>query len=213
MTTVPVHTERLPTARPLAGAVSVAEASVAAPSPEVLRELELAQARSGKIRKAVSVALFNGWTAGIFAALSLPFAFSSLVALLMSAILTIVAYNEFAGAKGLKRFDERAARKLGCNQIGFGLTLVFYALWSMYSTLTTPNEFQATLAQAGQAAAMFGSIDQLYRNITLATYGGLILGSLIFQGGTAWYYFSRMRHIRAYVRETPAWLLDHQRLL
>ncbi len=60
-------------------------------------------------------------------------------------------------------------------------------------------------------AGMLGSIEQLQTIVTLAVYGSVILFSIIFQGGTAWYYFTRSRHIRAYISETPQWIIDLQR--
>lgn len=203
------QTDPPPVARPVASPGSDANA----PSPEALRVLEAARARSKKIRKAIRVAQFNGWSTGFFAVTTLPFSFFSLTAFVMGAVLAIVTYNEFTGAKGLQRFEEKAARRLGYNQLGFCLTLILYAIWSMYAALTSTNEIQAALAQAGQASNILGPIDSIYRNITLAMYGGLILASLVFQGGTAWYYFTRIPHIRAYVRETPAWALDYLRVL
>jgi hypothetical protein len=60
-------------------------------------------------------------------------------------------------------------------------------------------------------APIVGSIEQLQRTIVLATYVSLIVGSIVFQGSTAWYYFSRARHIRAYVNQTPQWVIELQR--
>ena len=210
---VNTQTDMPPLARPLGEEQGAVSGVSGAPSPEALRELEFAQIRSKKIRKAVSVALFNGWTTGFFGATSLLFGLFDFTTFILGVALAVVAYNEFVGAKGLKQFEEKAARRLGYNQLGFCVTLIIYAVWSIYVALTTPNEIQAALEQAGSAANMLGSIDTLYRNITLATYGGLIVGSLIFQGGTAWYYFSRIPYIRAYVRETPEWVMAYQRVL
>ena len=59
--------------------------------------------------------------------------------------------------------------------------------------------------------AMFGSIAKLRRLLALGIYGGLILATVVFQGLTAGYYFSRVRHVRDYVRQTPPWVVDLQR--
>ena len=180
----------------------------AVPSPAMLHQLDNARRRAKKIRRAESVARFNGWSSALFAATSLLSGLFSFPVFIMGVALAVISYNEFAGAKELHSFQDKAARRLGFNQLGFGAVLVLYSLWSIHSTLTAPSEIQTALAGAGQGAAMLGDIDQLYKTITLAVYGGVILCSLIFQGGTAWYYFSRRKHIRAYVNETPTWAVD-----
>lgn len=201
-----------PIARPVAGAPQVPpNASGGPPSPEHLRELELARARFKKIRRAVGVASFNGWTVGVFAALSLLIGLFSLTSLLIGAGLAVVAWNEFAGARMLRRLDTRAPRRLALGQLGLCAVLITYALWSIYSFQTGPSPYEAALAAGGQATAIVGSIEQLENTITFAVYGGLIVGSVIFQGGTAWYYFTRKKYIHAYATETPPWLIELER--
>src|SRR5262245_39628491 len=82
------------------------------------RELALARESAAKIRKASRVAAFNGWSTAIIAALSLPFAFSSLVSLLVTGALSVVAFIEFHGRRRLLNFDPAAATILGWNQLG-----------------------------------------------------------------------------------------------
>lgn len=159
----------------------------------------------------MGVAVFNGWTVGVFAATSLLLGIFSLTGLLMGVGLAVVSYNEFAGAKMLRRLDQCAARRLGFNQLGLCGLLVVYSLWSIYSTLAGPSQLDAALAAAGQAEALLGSIERLQTVVTLAVYGGVIVGSIVFQGGMSWYYFTRARHIRAYVAETPGWIVDLER--
>ncbi len=43
-----------------------------------------------------------------------------------------------------------------------------------------------------------GSIGDLQTTLTLAVYGGLIIGTIIFQGLNALYYFTRTKHVQAY---------------
>lgn len=190
----------------------VTPATARAPiSPELLRELELARQRGGRIRRAVGVALFNGWAAGVFAVISLLCGVFSRTGLLLGIALAVVAYNEFSGANMLRRLDQRAPRRLGFNQLGFCGVLVTYSLWSIYSALTGPSPYASTLASGGQVAEILGPIEHLYTTITLTVYGSLIFFSIIFQGGTAWYYFTRGRYIRAYVNETPPWVVELER--
>ena len=212
MTQAPPQSIPPPTARPVVGAPSVPPGTPGGPpSPEHLRELELARTRFRKIRRAAGVATFNGWTVGAFAAFSLLIGLFSLTSLLIGAALAVVAWNEFAGAKMLRRLDTRAPRRLALGQLGLCGVLITYALWSIYSFQTGPSPYEAALAAGGQATAIVGSIEQFQKTITFAVYGGLIVGSILFQGGTAWYYFSRGKHIRAYATQTPAWIIELER--
>ena len=209
---VPTQPIPPPIARPVTGAPQAPpNASGGPPSPEHLRELELARKRFRKIRRAVGVAMFNGWTIGLFAALSLVIGLFSLTSLLIGMALGVVAYNELNGAKMLRRLDTRAPGRLALGQLGLCGVLIAYALWSIYSLQTGPSPYEAALAAGGQATAIVGSIEQFEKMITFAVYGGLIVGSLLFQGGTAWYYFSRAKHIRAYATQTPAWIIELER--
>ncbi len=212
MNYTPTQSITPPTARPAVVAPGAVSDTPAAPlSVENLRELELAQGRAKKIRRAIGVALFNGWTTGIFAAISLLCGLFSLTSFLIGIALAIVSYNEFAGAKMFRRFDEQATRRLGFNQLGFCGVLIIYSLWSIYCILTEPNPYAAALPANDRALATLGSIEQMYTTISLTVYGSLIFLSMIFQGGTAWYYFTRGKYIRAYVNETPPWIIDLQR--
>ena len=74
-------------------------------TPEHHRELALANSRAKTLRKAASVARFNGWTVGVFAASSALFALSSIAGFLTTLGLSVIAYNEFRGRKRLLRFD------------------------------------------------------------------------------------------------------------
>ena len=208
----PVDFANPPVARPVARPASDSVPRQSGPlSPQDLEQIELARKRGKCIRRAVSMAAFNGWTAGIFAAASLVCGLFSFVSFLLGTVLAVVAYNEFRGARDLRRFDERAPRRLALGQIGLCVALVLYGAWGLYTTFTTPSEYQAVLAGSAQAAELVGSIESLQTTVSLGVYGGLIVLSIIFQGGTAWYYFRRQRLVRAYIAETPAWILELER--
>src|SRR5690348_9835129 len=83
------------------------------------RELVAARDRAKMIRKTARVAAFNGWTTAIIAALSVPFSLMSASGLALTAVLAVVAFNEFRGRKRLLNFDPRGATLLGWNQVGF----------------------------------------------------------------------------------------------
>lgn len=175
------------------------------------RELAEASQRARTIRRAAKVATFNGWSLGIFAALSVPFALFSVTALVMCLALAVVAFNEFRGRKLLNRFDSRGVRILGWNQLGLMGVLVCYSLWNIYLAETGPGQYAEQIKAAAELEPSLGSIDDLYKSITIAVYGSLILVSLIFQGLNAVYYFTRQKHLTRFLQQTPAWVVDLQR--
>jgi hypothetical protein len=183
-------------------------------TPEHHRELSLASERARPIHKAARVATFNIWVTGIIAALSAPFAVLSLTGLLVTAGLSAVAYNEFRGRKRLLAFEPSAATLLGWNQLGLLAMIVVYCAWMLYSGLTGDSPLATQMESlSGLEGAPLSAKDlnDIYRLVVIALYGSVIVLSAIFQGLNALYYFTRRRRIEAYVRETPAWILDVQR--
>ncbi len=55
-----------------------------------------------------------------------------------------------------------------------------------------------------------GGFEGLYHSVTYALYGSVIGLSALFQGGNAFYYFTRRRHIEDFVAETPEWVREVQ---
>jgi len=179
------------------------------------RELALAKARSKKVRAAASVAAFNGWTMGVIAALSVPFALFSVAGLLMTAGLSVVAYIEFRGRRQLLRFDPSAAPLLGWNQIGLLTLIVIYSLCTLRTGLTGPSPLAAELQSQPELGDALGSLEEfdgLYRSMVVAFYGTVIALSTMVQGMNALYYFTRRKHVVACLRETPEWALDLERM-
>ena len=195
---------------PTAPAADAADPTDGPLTPEHMQELALAKQRSRKLLKAVKVATFNGWCAAIFAACALPFAPFSATALVMAVGLAAVAWNEFRGRRLLRSFDPRGPRVLGWNQLGFMGLLIGYSLWSIYSSLGAGGAYESYMSDP-QLGPMLESFSGLYRTITIAVYGGVIAGALIFQGLTARYYFARCKHLQAYLDETPDWVVELQR--
>jgi hypothetical protein len=81
--------------------------------------------------------------------------------------------------------------------------------------LMAEGPFAAELKAKPELSAVIDSvdgIDQLYKVLIVAVYGTVIVLSGVFQGLNALYYFTRRKHVTAYVQNTPAWVLDLQRL-
>ncbi len=178
-------------------------------SMEHFQELARGDVRNKVIRKAARVASFNGWTTAVIAALSAPFALFSVAGFLVTVVLSVVAYNEFRGRNRLNQFDPTAASLLGWNQIGFLILIVIYCIWAMFIGINQADSALAEFSSNPEFADLLGSPDQLgglYELLVYAVYGSVIVLSVVFQGLTAFYYFTRRKHIEAYVRTTPEWV-------
>lgn len=178
-----------------------------------MQELAEASQRAKRIHRAVSVATVNGWTIGAFAALSLLMAAVSAAidttridAWALSVGMAIVAFFEFQGVLRLRRLDPAAGRRLGFNQLGFALLLIAYAAYNLQGTPNSKELDEITKLDP-QMGKMIGS---LYSSIRLALYGSLIAVAVLVQGGNAWFYFSRTKYIRAYLENTPPWIVQLQ---
>ena len=173
-------------------------------SPEQQQQLAAASARATKILAAAKVATFNGWTIGVFAIISLLFAFGSLTALVMGIGLGWIAWNEFTGRTRLRAFDPTAPAFLGKNQLALLSLIGTYALVSIYRTLTQPIPHLAELEE------VVGPVGDL-TSVSVAVYVAVIVLTVIFQGVNARYYFARQKMIEEHLAETPAWVVALQR--
>ena len=179
-------------------------------SPEHLWQLGEARRRATKIRRAVAVATFDGWATGIFGALTFLCGIFSWIGLVLGAAMLGVAYVEFRGARRLRQLDPAAAKSLGMNQIALGLALLTYAAYSLWNVFHARSLVVDQLLNAPELGGL-GSLESLARLIGVLIYGTLAAVAVFGQGGTAWYYFSRRRHVEAYLRETPPWILAAHR--
>lgn len=178
------------------------------------RALITAREGAKKIQSAAKVASFNGWSFAIAALLSAPFSLGSAVGLLLTLGLAIVAFNEFRGRQRLLQFDPSAASMLGWNQLFLLAMIVGYCAWNLYAGLAGDDSFTAQLEAQPELRQALGSMDDLeglYDQVVVALYGSVIVVSIVFQGLNALYYFTRRKHVEAYVENTPEWLLEVQR--
>jgi hypothetical protein len=177
------------------------------------RELALARQRSKSIHKAARVAAFNGWATAAVALLSAPFALFSISGAMVFIGLSVVAYNEFRGRKRLSQFNPSAATFLGWNQLGLLAIVVGYCLWALHANLNEASSVSAELATFSELETALGSPEQfetLARQIVFLFYGSVIAAGVLFQGLNAIYYFSRRKHIDAYIADTPEWIRQLQ---
>ena len=186
--------------------------------PEHLQQLAQANQRAAKLRKAGGVALFNAVTVGIFAGASLLFALVSplfgewdLLALAMGLGFAAVAWNEFRGRKLIRGFDPRGPGVLGWNQLGLMGLLIGYCAWQIAKAWFGPNPYAEAIERGPMLASTLGPLGDLYKTLTIVVYGAVIAGTVLFQGLNALYYFTRRKHLVAYLDETPPWVVQLQR--
>ena len=181
-------------------------------TPEQLEAIGLARHQGRKIGRAASVATFSGWSMACFAGLTLLSGLFSLPALLLGIGMSVIAYIELRGARRLRRFDLGAPRQLGLNQIALGVLLFGYGLWGLLNALFGPSPYEQYLSGGGQMAEVIAPIEHLNRAIGVLFYALVILCGVFAPAGAAVYYFSRRRHLVAYLKNTPQWVIDTLRL-
>jgi len=172
----------------------------------VQQQVAAARERRAPIDRAARVAAFNGWSAAILAVLSLPFALFSPTSAVAGAVLAVTAFVEFRGRRMLRNLDPRAPVVLACNQFAFGSIITAYAIWMLYMTTHGQGDYAGVIAQHPELADLLGPLDEVVNQIAVLTYSLLIVGTLLFQGGTGAYYLTRRRCLRAYLDETPDWV-------
>jgi len=210
--------------QPIAPPPAPASASDGPLTADHMQQLATADVRARKLRKAASVAKFNGYTIAVFSVFSLMWGLGELASdgfnplkldwltFTIGAGLGAIAWNELRGRKLLTRFDPRAARLLGLNQVGLMVLIVAYAAWMLYQTATGQTELDQAIRQHGLGASDIAvSIIALAKLLTELVYELLIALTIIFQGLNAVYYFTRAKLLRSYVAETPAWVIELQR--
>lgn len=180
----------------------------AALSAEQLEAIAIARRRGRTINRAAGVAAFSGRTMAIFAAISLLSGLFSLPALFLGLGMSVVAFVELRGSKALRAFDLGAPRRLALNQLALAILVTAYAAWSIAQSLVGPGPYDEYLAAGGRLAETLAPIDRMTRTVTIGFYAALIGGTVIAQGCAAVYYFSRRRHMLAYVRSTPKWVIE-----
>jgi hypothetical protein len=179
-------------------------------TPEHLLELERAKLRYKKIKRVIGVATCDAWLAAFFAGITLLSAILSPISLLLGAVLAFVAFNSFRGVRLLRQLDARAPRLLAMNQILLAGIIIVYSIICIWAARGGEGVFSSELTSDPAVAAQLGDYKHLAWIITLSVYASLIVGTIIAQGLTALYYSSRAKYLRAYVDETPRWVLDLQ---
>ena len=181
-------------------------------TPAQLEAISHARRQGRKITRAAGVAAFSGWTMAFFAFITLLTGLFSIVSLLLGVGLAVVAYFELRGSRRLRGLDDAAPFQLGFNQLGLGVLVILYCSWGIWHAVAGPSPYESYLAAGGDTAELVKPIDQMNRAILSAFYAMLLCISVIAQGCTAWYYFTRRRHMTAYLKNTPDWVIEMLRV-
>lgn len=187
------------------------------------RTIDLAERRRRVIFRAGGLAAFNGWSLIFFAALTILISHDPL-SLTLTALFGFAGYRELRGRKLLRQLNPAGPALLGYNQILLAAIVVAYCGWCIASALLLPHP------EISQASSLIVSKQDMsllpagYRQhiqfwqshvseIVAGIYGLVILVSLITQGLMAVYYFTRQSALRAYLEDTPEWVVDMQRAI
>jgi hypothetical protein len=176
---------------------------------EHLRQLAAARVLSRKINRAVSVARFDGWTVGIFGALTLLLGITDLSSILLGSAFCVISFFELKAADKLRRLDPSSIKTLVTNQAVLGLSLIIYSLWSLFSS-SSSGDLAAAKAQDAQVTQLLQSYGGLVQSISAIVYGALILVAVGGCGGMILYYLSRKRRLDEYLQSTPQWIIAMQ---
>lgn len=179
-------------------------------NPGQLAELTRADQQSRKIRRAQRIAATDAWLMAIFASLTLLTGIFSLPTLLLGLAMALVAFNSFAGLRGLRRCDPAAPRRLGINQLLLAGAIAAYALYGMADATRHPHLLTQYTSSEPELAGLLEPYEHLAGVLTLIVYSAVIVITALAQGLTALYYFSREKHLRAYLASTPHWVLEVQ---
>ncbi len=173
--------------------------------PDVMQAARTSRRRLDRV---ASVAGFNAWSYALLAGLS------GLVSLLDPShlwavgVLAVFAGLEFRGRAALRRLEPAGPRRLATNQwLVLGAT-VSYCGWHAW-TAQSPLAAEAT--GDSQVDAMLEDISAGLAPLVAGVY--LTAGALsaVWLAALAQYYRRAGVRLRAYLRDTPAWLVDAQR--
>lgn len=172
-----------------------------------LQELATAMERGQKIRGAAKVAAFTGWTVGAFGVLSLLFGLFSLQGILVGGALLAVAWNELEGRKLLLKFRPGGPRRVAQNQLWLLAVIAAYCLWAIYQVRNNPPADMAQLEELLELGQGF------WAGLMTAVYGAVLLTVGVFQLAMYRYHAARIAMLEAYLEETPAWVVEIQRMM
>ena len=183
-------------------------------NPEQMQELQRTRAAYQPLKRGARVARSSAITTAVIAGgtavwAMLVFDWGGLIAaVLLGAIATV----EFVGYGRLLRADPAAVKLLTRNQLAFLAMIALYCLLKIatFSTASLkaealPADVRAELAPMPEIAQMVDqNVDRYGPLAYRGFYALVLLVSVGCQGGMAWYYARREKHVAAF-QAAPAW--------
>jgi hypothetical protein len=173
------------------------------------QELQSAKMAYRKIRRAIGMAQFDGWTIGIIAGFSFLFGVvcGDWVSTVIGMALVINAWIELQSAQRLRQLDPQAIRRMGLNQLAVAGVIVLYVGWTIALILFGKDELASVSSASAQAGIDPGQIRMLEVGVYLIVLAIGLASTL----GMSRYYFTREKYLKAYLEQTPAWIIAMQR--
>jgi hypothetical protein len=185
--------------------------------------LYAAEAAARRFAFAPKLATWNGIGMLLGAALSLVLAAFDHALLLSAGVLGVCGWVELSAGKKLREYDPQAPLRLALNQLVLLALVLGYALLKLMAALTGHASLASEIAQHPELAAVLAQVDdpsvtealdsfgEMYRWGVVGVYSVLIAIAVVVQGGAAAYYWSRRKHLRAFLASTPAWVVELMR--
>ncbi len=186
--------------------IPVSDPTTSPLTSEQQQQFAKASGAAAKLTRASRMAAFNGGSMLVLAFLCAPFALMDMTNALVAAVLAVLGVIELRGRTRLQRLDPGAGRMLALNQLVLLGAILIYCGWSIYANLTAPGP----LANHPELQDLQIDIVGLERTIVWTVYGAVAVGSVIFQGLCALYYFRTGRRLQDYIEQTPPWILKLQ---
>ncbi len=186
-------------------------------SPAQRHELEAADVREARFLLAWKLAAWYSVGLGLCAAFAVVSALFDPAAVLVALVLGVLASIEARGRTLLLDYRPRGLRWLWVNQTALVALVWLYAGARIYAALHAPSPVAEVLRDRPELADALAGTDiaessqQLYQTGIILFYAVLIAATSIFQGGAAIYYFTRRAALEAFLRDTPAWVVDWKR--
>lgn len=186
-------------------------------SPAQRHELDAADVREARFALASKLAAFNSVGLGLCAAFAFVSALFDPTAVIVAAVLGVFAFVEARGRTLLLDYEPRGLRWLWINQAVLVALVWLYAGAKIYVALRAPSPVaevlrdRPELAEALDGTDIATSSQQIYQTGIVMFYAAVIAATTVFQGGAALYYFTRRTALEAFLRDTPAWVVDWKR--
>lgn len=175
---------------------------------EQLRAVAEARRRLRPVSRAAVVSTISGWTLAVFAAIALISGLFDLPSLLLGLGMSVSAWVELRGSRGLRTFDLAAPRRLAWNQVAVAAIVIAYAAWGIGIALFGPGPYDDQMRGGGAVAEAFEPFDRMTRSLTAAFYGLVIVLTLGVQAGSTLYHFTRRGHLAAFLRDTDPSIVE-----